>query len=88
MVRVMGEAGLRASEVIGLREEDLLELTGGRYQLRVVGKGNKERLASLPPDLGRDLRRYLRRRSAGSGRMFLSRQRSPGRIPASHQGCA
>jgi integrase len=78
LVRVMGEAGLRASEVIGLREEDLLELTGGRYQLRVVGKGNKERLASLPPDLGRDIRRYVRRRPAGSGRIFLSRQRARG----------
>ncbi|MBJ7601679.1 MAG: tyrosine-type recombinase/integrase [Candidatus Dormibacteraeota bacterium] len=58
IVRMMGEAGLRASEVADLREQDLLELTGGRYQLRVVGKGNKERLASLPPDLGRDIRRY------------------------------
>jgi integrase len=78
IVRVMGEAGLRASEVADLREEDLLELTGGRYQLRVVGKGNKERLASLPPDLGRDLRRFLQRRRAGQGRIFLSRQRARG----------
>jgi integrase len=78
MVRVMGEAGLRASEVIGLREEDLMELTGGRYQLRVVGKGNKERLASLPPDLGRDIRRFIRKRQQGSGRIFLSRMRTLG----------
>lgn len=77
VVRVMGEAGLRASEVIGLREEDLLELSGGRYQVRVVGKGNKERLVSLPPDLGRELRRYLRRRP-GTGRIFLSLARAGG----------
>jgi hypothetical protein len=48
MVRVMGEAGLRASEVIGLREEDLPELARGRYQVRVLGKADKERLVSLP----------------------------------------
>ena len=77
IVRVMGEAGLRASEVTGLREEDLLELPGGRYQLRVIGKGNKERLVSLPPDLSRDLRRFLRQRP-GSGRIFLSRLRARG----------
>src|SRR3984893_18605608 len=73
----MGEAGLRASEVTALREEDLLELPSGRYQLRVIGKGNKERPVSLPPDLGRELRRFLRRR-AGSGRIFLSRLRARG----------
>jgi integrase len=77
IVRVMGEAGLRASEVTALREADLLELPGGRYQLRVIGKGNKERLVSLPPDLGRELRRFLRRRP-GSGRIFLSRLRARG----------
>jgi integrase len=77
IVRVMGEAGLRASEVTALREQDLLELPGGRYQLRVIGKGNKERLVSLPPDLGRELRRFLRRRP-GSGRIFLSRVRAHG----------
>jgi integrase len=77
IVRVMGEAGLRASEVTALREQDLLELPGGRYQLRVIGKGNKERLVSLPPDLGRELRRFLRRRP-GSGRIFLSRVRARG----------
>ncbi|HEV2953283.1 MAG TPA: tyrosine-type recombinase/integrase [Candidatus Dormibacteraeota bacterium] len=78
MVRVMGESGLRASEVVGLREQDLLELPGGRHQLRVIGKGNKERLVSLPPDLGRDLRRYLKRRPSGSGRIFLSRIKARG----------
>jgi integrase len=43
----------------------------------VIGKGNKERLVSLPPDLGRELRRFLRRRP-GSGRIFLSRVRARG----------
>src|ERR1700730_10934257 len=77
IVRVMGQAGLRASEVTALREQDLLELPGGRHQPRVIGKGNKERLVSLPPDLGRELRRFLRRRP-GSGRIFLSRVRARG----------
>ncbi len=77
IVRVMGEAGLRASEVTALREQDLLELPGGRHQLRVIGKGNKERLVSLPPDLGRELRRFLRRRP-GAARIFLSRVRARG----------
>jgi hypothetical protein len=43
----MGEAGLRASEVTALREADLLEPPRGRYQLRVIGKDDKERLVSL-----------------------------------------
>jgi len=77
IVRVMGEAGLRASEVTAVGEQDLLELPGGRHQLRVIGKGNKERLVSLPPDLGRELRRFLRRRP-GAGRIFLSRVRARG----------
>jgi hypothetical protein len=51
-----GESGLRTSEVIGLREEDLLELSKGRYQVRVLGKADKERLVSCP-HLGRVLRR-------------------------------
>lgn len=40
----------------------------------MIGKGNKERLVSHPPDLGRELRRFIRRRP-GSGRISRVRAR-------------
>jgi hypothetical protein len=45
----VGKPNLRTSEVIGLREKDPLELSRGRYQVRVLGKADQERLVSLPP---------------------------------------
>ncbi len=51
---VMYACGLRISEAVKLRVTDI---DSGRMVIRVVGKGNKERLVPLPQPLLDDLRR-------------------------------
>jgi len=55
------DTGLRLSEALGLRLDDV-DLEG--EALRVLGKGGKERLVGLSPALEPHLRRYLVRRAA------------------------
>lgn len=49
-----GVLGLRAAELVGL---DVSDIVG--HQLRVRGKGGKQRLLPLPEQLADDLKRYL-----------------------------
>ncbi len=51
---VMYGCGLRIGEAVAVKVKDI---DATRLALRVVGKGNKERLAPLPPALLEDLRR-------------------------------
>jgi integrase len=52
ILRVLADTGLRVSELLGLRREDLRENTHDRvYSLRVIGKGNKEREVPIPPPM-------------------------------------
>jgi len=53
------DSGLRLSEALGLTVRDLDLATG---TLRVLGKGNKERLVGFSRTMERHLRRYLLRR--------------------------
>lgn len=55
------DTGLRLSEALGLRVCDL-DLHG--KTMRVLGKGNKERLVGFSPAMEQHLRRYLARREA------------------------
>ncbi len=57
LVGLMLLDGLRSCEVLGLQPEDV-QLADG--QMRVHGKGNKQRVMPLPPDLLEVLRHYLR----------------------------
>ena len=57
LVGLMLWDGLRSCEVLGLQLEDL-QLSEG--QLRVPGKGNKQRLVPLPPEILEVLGHYLR----------------------------
>lgn len=57
LLEVLYGSGLRASEVVGLRVRDVEE---GR-ELRVVGKGGKERVVILTEAARRSLEAYLRR---------------------------
>ena len=54
VLAVMYGCGLRIGEAVKVRVTDV---DSQRMVLRVVGKGNKERLAPLPPSLLADLRR-------------------------------
>jgi integrase len=48
LVRFMAGVGLRSSEILAARLGDLRFASGG-YVLQVVGKGNKPRVAAIPP---------------------------------------
>jgi site-specific recombinase XerD len=71
LIALMLLDGLRSREVIELRLEDLRL---SQAQLRVRGKGNKERLLPLPADTIQALRDYLRleRPLGGSPYLFVS----------------
>ncbi|MGE5849241.1 MAG: site-specific tyrosine recombinase XerD [Candidatus Methylomirabilota bacterium] len=68
MLEVLYASGLRVSELVGLRLADL-NLVGGI--LRVLGKGNKERLVPLGDAAVESLRAYL-----ADGRPKLERRRA------------
>jgi integrase/recombinase XerC len=87
IIRTFAESGIRAGELLGLRDPDLAEqdvvlLNGQREHqvgLRIIGKGDKERFVPIPPDLHRRLRAFARSRSAGvqTDRLWISVRRSP-----------
>ncbi len=62
LVELLYGAGLRVGELAGLRVENL-DLTRG--EVRVLGKGNKERVVPLPQLTRRSLSSYLDARAAG-----------------------
>lgn len=78
IVRVLGDTGIRLSELLGLTSADLIEQARDRY-LRVRGKGAKDRLVPVQPALMMRLRRYVQRgrpQDAASERIFLTLRRS------------
>jgi integrase/recombinase XerC len=75
VIALAGFGGLRAAEIAGLDWRDVT-LTGVEPWLRVVGKGSKERIIDLSPDLVHILARLstrrgpvIRRRDGKSGRV-------------------
>jgi integrase len=78
IVRMLADTGIRASELCGLRVDDLVD--HGRHDyIKVRGKGEKERLVPVPAATARRLRHYIRSRptSGPSGeRVFLSLRRN------------
>lgn len=79
IVRLLADTGIRAGELIGLRESDLVESGRDRY-VRVHGKGAKDRLVPVQPQLYRRLQRLVRGRpvEAREDRIFLSLTRRRG----------
>jgi site-specific recombinase XerD len=73
IIRVLADCGLRLGELLSLRVEDIQEIAKGRFAIRVHGKGSRDRLVPLKPDLHRRLRRYLAGRHAeGRNRVLVS----------------
>jgi len=66
--------GLRISELLGLRVKDVDFLS---ENLRVLGKGSKERLVPIGSPALAALQRYLREAAVTSGPLFLSKRRTP-----------
>lgn len=59
MVRLLAETGLRASELISIRVEDV---DRSNEIIRVLGKGNKERFVRIGPKTAVAITRYLKLR--------------------------
>lgn len=67
-------SGVRASELLGVDLDDL-DLTEGRF--KVLGKGNRERMAFLGPDAVYAIARWLEARGDTPGALFVNeRQRT------------
>ena len=75
-VTLLARLGLRASEVAGLRLDDIDWRTG---TVMVHGKGNTDEQLPLPVDVGTALSRYLEhgRPSSASGRAVFIRAKAP-----------
>ncbi|HVH07514.1 MAG TPA: tyrosine-type recombinase/integrase [Myxococcota bacterium] len=81
IVEVLYGGGLRVAELCGLAIGDA-DLARG--ELRVVGKGNRERIVPLPSGAQRALRVYLTESRAGAARtepLFASLRRRRGEAP-------
>lgn len=74
----LADTGLRVGELCELRIDSLSRHERGAL-LKVRGKGDKERLVPLRPELARRLDRFIRGRPVptDSDRLFLSHRRSP-----------
>ena len=70
IVHLMLLCGLRSAEVLGVQLSDLLV---DDHQLRVRGKGNRERVLPLPAVVARSISDYVRweRRAERTGRLFV-----------------
>lgn len=77
MVRLLADTGIRASELCRLTVHDMSRHQRGAL-LKVRGKGDKERLVPLRPELVRRLERFIARRptDAQTDHIFTSLRRS------------
>lgn len=79
MIRLLANTGIRLGELLGLRSADLVEQGRERY-IKVRGKGARERLVPLKPELYVRLRKYAERgrpADARAERIFVTTRRSP-----------
>lgn len=78
IVEVLWKTGMRASELTGLRVDDLLEGSDRTYWLRIRGKGGDERQIQILPKLYRSLRKYATSRGhKDSDRLWLGLRKDP-----------
>jgi integrase/recombinase XerC len=72
------QTGMRLSEAIGLKESDI---NFSVDTVKVLGKGNKERIIPLNPELKKELQAYIQRKQAedftGAETLFLSEKGKP-----------
>lgn len=65
MIAVLYETGMRIGELADFRVEDIRET-----EIQVRGKGEKDRVVMMPPDLAQALRRHLVKRRISRGHVF------------------
>jgi len=74
IVRLLADTGVRLSELLGLTTADLIDQGRDRY-IRVEGKGRRQRLVPVAPNLFARIRRYVERgrpKAATTDRIFVS----------------
>jgi len=74
MIQLLYASGLRVSELVSLKIEDL-ELNENHGWVR-GGKGGKDRLFIISEQLSRDLERFIVKRKLDSGYLFRGRNKS------------
>lgn len=72
MIQLIYASGLRVSEIVSLKINDL-ELSEGHGWVR-DGKGGKDRLFILPQKLGKELKKYLAKRKISSEYVFSGKE--------------
>ena len=77
IIRLLADTGIRVGELCGLELADIITAQDRRAFLKIRGKGSKERLVPIGPQLMRRLDRYQRARpvEARSNRVFLAARR-------------
>lgn len=84
MLAVLFGAGLRRAELVGLELRNLRMEGAEPVELRLVGKGNKERLLPLPGGARRAVSAWLLVRGAEPGPLFYATRGSGTRLVATH----
>ncbi len=78
IIRLLADTGIRLGELLGLAVGDLRE-QGREWYIKVHGKGSRDRLVPLSPELYRRAQRFAeksRPENAVSDRIFLTTRRS------------
>jgi integrase/recombinase XerD len=79
LITLLASTGLRLSEALGLRDEDLQEQGRGRF-VKVHGKGQKQRLVPISPALYNRIRDYAKKRrpkDVATSHVFTGLRRRP-----------
>jgi integrase/recombinase XerD len=76
IIRILADTGIRVGELLGLTK-DPMRLDGRRHYLKVLGKGDQERLVPLQPGLAARIARFAKgtRKESASQHLFLSSRR-------------
>ena len=69
MMALLYETGIRMSELIGLKVQDV---NGARRELRVYGKGRKERMLPLLPSTMESIMQHVMDRPVGGDDLFVT----------------
>lgn len=78
LLLVFYQTGMRLSEALGLKETSI---NFSNNSIKVLGKGNKERIIPMHPELKHELEAYLHKKqtevSGGAGSLFVSEKGAP-----------
>ncbi len=74
VMQLFYSTGMRLSELIGLKES---QLDASLSQVKVLGKGNKERIIPISPDLVQALQTYIKEKPVAGVKLFQTEKGKP-----------